>query len=1243
MEIFVKKSFFVLVCSIFIVGMHLCQASINFGSRDSKIKIWSGARLNVNNSAFGVDGTISQEEGGQITGEAFTFDNGILEQDGAEALLNGTFDPSATEVLQFSGDGVLRGEPGNVIYGVLISGVNNVISGQPTFVLPIRMLDDSSVLLMDIQNALSKDINLNGGSLNLVNDLALADDVKIVGPGRVSLGNRQLTFGGFYRNSWDETLGFVDASSLVLTGSIKLDSTWFFYGDCNINGNGAVLDLSDGGKIVLAPNANVYIEDLVIKGLGDTAGQIIFSSDDSNLYLSNVDACLSEAYTLTIGNIIVEGSSSFVLGSFNWDINTLANLTVDGVTLWLDTLGSGTTVGAGELKVSRPVYDVNGYNAANVAANISDGTLEYLNGGFINLMDTSGSNFIDPAAAILLGGDVHVDVTMNYFIDVPSNGQINITGDMTLNGGGSTINFPNSGIPQFIVNPGVTVHLTNITLANINHNTFLIYPGGQIIIGEDVVWSFVEDVTFDVRNSIVVTADNNFTWVGVDGVKYITLTHNTEPNAVILNIENSTLTLENIVLDGVAHIGHNSNSLIHLNGESGINIDQATSLNFKASGAENGITLLTDALTLSGLIVFGNKAINELHIAFSLFNGLSANAGTRKDPLVSVSGGPGIIVGGPECGESRLIFDNPRVVLDLQDQNAIQLDINANLIYQELNILTNPIMQLTTRILTSGNQMDGMGIDVTNARSRASTHVKISKTDKKVPLRQVPECFDSIVNSVNLSNSIFDTFDTHENLQKAYLDRFFMKEKQDVKKNRIEMLRSERFDDFEDENLTRGTIRLSRANIVEPDVYDSVIFQETKNLETPISGSVECRDAVITNLFVDSTLPLNLFIKQRSQIYQGSADVWFNAEKHKVNVIGNGQVINVQKKMHFDKNLFIDQNSSLEFKFVPTGYEDVSVIFEPGTVIEIPENSTLIFSGAGNVILSEGVIIRLLATENSKTKTITNKSSLIFKDGATLDFASGANAKIEGMGNIIIENSSSIKPSVPCSLTIGSSESDDISVKVSGDSQVCLECPFIEGYARISMQKLTTSLSFEKGGFLTVGANGIFEINALNGNLSRGVVTDISFKNNGTLVIKDNGLFVVASNRVAGKFNQYYDFSWGGFLANIAGGGFVQYIDTNSARSFIAKVFALSDSLFEDISSLDFYEFAKLLASKEPSLLTTCTLLERPDGICEVITRNDVKVTLLPGDVIEYDDPSGTIYGENNGNRFTISADGIRA
>lgn len=326
-----------------------------------------------------------------------------------------------------------------------------------------------------------------------------------------------------------------------------------------------------------------------------------------------------------------------------------------------------------------------------------------------------------------------------------------------------------------------------------------------------------------------------------------------------------------------------------------------------------------------------------------------------------------------------------------------------------------------------------------------------------------------------------------------------------------------------------------------------------------------------------------------------------------------------------------------------TGYENPTVIFDSGCVVEIPENSTLIFSGIGKVVFSDGVVIRLLATENTKSKSITNKASLIFKDGVVLDFASGANSSISGIGNIILQNASAIKPSVSGSLAIGASNSDEISINVSGNSQICLEAPYITGVARISLSKLNASLIFEQGGQLIIGANGVFELNTLNGQPSRGVITELSFKNNGLFAIKDNGNFVLSQNRLQGGSQNNYDLSWSGVLARIVGGGYLVYNDVKAAKSFTGKVFALDQSLFTDIPEITLDQLALMLVSKMPEILKTSTLFERPDGIEAVMTNKNVIKVLLAGDVVEGDDSDGTIYGTDaKGDDFSISADGIR-
>lgn len=1229
---------FFLLNLFLLFSVNLCLATVNFGSRDSKINVLAGARLNVGSGNLSIDGTLSQETGGLVTGNSFSFDNGVLEQGAAESLLNGTFNPSATEVLQFTGNGVLRGEPGSLIYGVLISGLNNIISGQPTFVLPISLLNGSSEVVLDLQEALSQSLSLNGGRAVLKGDLALCDDVKIVGPGTVDLNNRQLSLGGAYKEHWSDDIVFERAASLVLTGSVSLDASWYFNSDSNISGNGAILDLSNNGKIVVGANTALYLEDIVIKGLGDTLGKIIFTSNTSKLYMSKVELALGSNYTITLGQIVVDGTSLFNHGPYQFNINTAANLTVDGVTLWLEPL-SIEGAGGGNLNVSRPIYTSGSYSTTNVAANIADGTLTFLNDAIIKrAVQSSGGGNVDPAEQQLISGSVDTDVTMNYFIFLPANASMNFTGTagVTLNGNGSVITFADVDFPQFIVQPGVTITLQDITLNNINNQTFQIFPGGRINIGDNVTFGFGEDVTFTAPAFNVLTG-GSLTLVGAEGSTVLTLYDPVNPTSPILNIGNSTLTLANMSLTGIGHIIYGPDNLIALTGDAGANIDVNNGLNFKADGHDNNLTFIEDAITLSGLVVFGDKAVNELHVRFALINGLTAEriAAMERYPLLAISGGPGFIIGGV-TGSSRLIFDDPYVVINLLDSNSIQLDTNAHLQYEELEVRTYPIKQLSSRVLDDGVQMHGLKIDNSFIRARLNRQNASINAAKNSVLKQV--ALDQDIQEILGQDSELVT--DLRGISSEHINGFAEKDPLKIRKELLKMERAKLLD----AGMTRSKGRYTpRSEVVEPASYDQQYSGQYVNSSEPFFGNIEMRNSQFDNFSVDPFLDLGLYMKQGSQILQGMADVSFVRNKHTVNIIGRDNKISVQREMHFSNNLLIDKNSSVEFNFVPTGYENPTLVFDAGSVIQVSENSTLIFSGNGKVVLSEGVIIHLLATEDSKTKEISNKSTLILTDGAVLDFADGANSKIDGIGNIIVQRAAAIRPSNAGSLVIGSSITDEISLNVTDNAQICLENPYINGISRISLQKMVTNLNFEKGGMLIVGANSIFELNVLNGAIANGVVTALSFGDNGFLVVKDNGYFRFAENRSETGSQKNYDFSWVGFLSNIRGGGYVEYKNISASKSFTGQVVGTSPELFTDVSNMTFEHLAYLLVDQLPVELADSIWYIKPNGLGVVITKNNVKVNLIAGDIIDREDEKGNIYGINNDKEFKITANGVRS
>jgi hypothetical protein len=65
---------------IFYVGLifYSLNCSITFGSRDSNLKVSSGAHLNINSSNLLINGMLIKESNALLDGNIITFQNGIL-------------------------------------------------------------------------------------------------------------------------------------------------------------------------------------------------------------------------------------------------------------------------------------------------------------------------------------------------------------------------------------------------------------------------------------------------------------------------------------------------------------------------------------------------------------------------------------------------------------------------------------------------------------------------------------------------------------------------------------------------------------------------------------------------------------------------------------------------------------------------------------------------------------------------------------------------------------------------------------------------------------------------------------------------------------------------------------------------------------------------------------------------------------------------------------------------------------
>jgi hypothetical protein len=1158
--------------------------NVSWGSQDSTIKVLPGARFNVGSSNLVVEGTLSQDTGATISGNSFSFDKGVLEQEDVEIFATGIYDPSETNVLNLVGDSLFRFEPGSIVYGVQASGTGNVISGQPLFENPVIFTDSSTEVSVGIQNALSKNIVLNGGKLICIDDLALADNVKIIGPGSMDLNSRQFTLGGYYSTPWSQALTFFGATSVYLTGNTQLSGTWAFSGISRMNGNGVILDLASTGQIVLLPGAKLYLEDIEIKGLSDLAGKIVFSDATCELHLSNVRLGLVGDYSMSTGQIFVNATSTFVLRNFIWTINSPAKLTVNADVLWLEVLSREVYPDTGSLNAPLAIYDDNGYNAANVANNISGGTLALLNDGTIKETIASTVAPVPP----IFSGDVYYDVTLNQTYILQTDQVVNITGDVTINGGGQSLVFTCPENPQFIVEPGYTVVLQNITLANICANTFLIGEGAQVIIGENVTFTFIEDVTL--TGPFVVLDGVEFTLIG-EGAQRVVTFSNDDAGIAALDLGNSTLILENIELNGISDISYGPSNLIQLAGEGEVDIDINNGLNFLVDGPENYLTLLDDDLTLSGLISWGGQAVNELFLRFVLTYGLRPGA---IHPKVNFSGGPGISLGGDAKEVCRLIIENPYVIFGLLNNNAFLIDAGGQLFYHELELVpsgTALIKQYSSNILISGirligqvspefGRLHGQAVHQRPSAGYSTGGAKAEKRDKK---RIEPKS-----EAVKESKNTGKTKNKQDKVQDKTKDN-----KNKYRHNRKAAPHIRMVEGFEGAlNDGANDFTTLRAVDLPPLPYDLVYedAQIKQNLP-PVGNILVSTSSRMYNIETETKgvySVFNIVLKDNSTLAFADKDIILDPANQKINVVGVGNVIEVHGSLRINNNLLLDEGAELTIRFVKTGSETPYVIFDEDNTIDVEYSGVLRFEGPGLVEFSNGMTVNLNGEKiiDSHTGKIIKiqRAQLIIHDGAVLTLTPEAQARISGVGALSVQDGGYINLTSPGTLFIGDDQKDDIDVEVFGASEVKLNNRSeISGLARISMEYLTSNLKFENGGVLSIAKDGSFEVNCSDSALRRGHIKQISFDGHGGLYIKENGVLKLAPNRVDPKTGYGYELDWLGSELTLGGDGSVQFTNYKTAGSFVSK-FAPSNSKIKydyyGQTALTFEQIATMLANK---------------------------------------------------------------
>lgn len=290
---------------------------INSG-KQSGIIIGSGGKLAIN-GALELDGYLLVDEGGAVEfmdeESSLNMNDATYSDKNNGTAFSGTYhvseDEDAEQVVRLKGSELMNALPGSRFDMVEISGADNTLTGDLSSANDITLMDSGTTLSLGPTAPLFAPVNLNGGTVNLLNDTSFAwyffeGSGRLRSTKNISLQMQQAT--GYL--ACDQNLDIWGQVRLEFRNHVKLqNATWLMNHEGYIDGNGFTLDFDEGGSIIIPNNTLVTLADLEIKNLRQDS--FIFQGQNSRIILSDCTVTLAQDVTYDKGYFIIYGETTF--------------------------------------------------------------------------------------------------------------------------------------------------------------------------------------------------------------------------------------------------------------------------------------------------------------------------------------------------------------------------------------------------------------------------------------------------------------------------------------------------------------------------------------------------------------------------------------------------------------------------------------------------------------------------------------------------------------------------------------------------------------------------------------------------------------------------------------------------------------------------------------------------------------------------------------------------------------------
>lgn len=238
-------------------------------------------------------------------------------------------------------------------------------------------------------------VQLNGGTLTLNRDLIFNNLATLQGLGVIVGGDHTFQLCSGISSLPSNTSKFQD-TTLIMNGPLTLNSAITFQGDCQIVGNGSILNLGNSGSIIVGNNASLTLKNLIIQNIAGT--NIQCTDDTGDIFLDTVIWDQSASSTFALGSLQFDNNVTFV-GTNTFYYTSSQTSTIASASTWQIAQNLTLSIGAKSSNGIQPLsftdqtsllkFDQSYWLVTALGMQVTKGTLTFANQVGLDILGTS--------------------------------------------------------------------------------------------------------------------------------------------------------------------------------------------------------------------------------------------------------------------------------------------------------------------------------------------------------------------------------------------------------------------------------------------------------------------------------------------------------------------------------------------------------------------------------------------------------------------------------------------------------------------------------------------------------------------------------------------------------------------------------------------------------------------------------------------------------------------------------------